>query len=95
MPTWDKMYAAEDRKLRREAADTALRARHDMFDLQSQDKRHKFDRFRFSVVGEGSRSANENFRRGYEILFPTCRPDANASALHPVSPSRVGVGAAG
>ena len=93
MATWDKMYAAEDRKRRREAADTALRARHDMFDLQAQDKTPKSARHHWTVVGEGSRTANENYAIGWERIFPTCRPDARGSL--PPGPARPGVGAAG
>ena len=93
MPTWGQHYADAERTVRRAAADTALRARHDQFDRQALDLHHKHDRFHFTVVGEGSRSANENYLAGYERIFPTCRHDA---ASRPASlPPRPGVVAAG
>lgn len=69
MPTYAEHAAAAERTMRRAAADTALRARHAQFDLQAQDQRHKHDRFKFAVVGEGSRSAQDNFRAGYARIF--------------------------
>ena len=93
MATWGQHYADAERKVRRQAADTALRARHDMFDVQAQDLHHKFDRAHFAVCGEGSRTANENYAIGYERIFPTCRPDIRGSL--PPGPARPGVGAAG
>jgi hypothetical protein len=92
MPTWGQHYADAERKLRREAADTALRARHDQFDLQAQDKTAKFERHHFAVVGEGSRSSQENYRQNYDRIF-TCRPDARG--VTPSASARPGAGAAG
>lgn len=69
MPTWGQHYADAERKVRRQAADAVLRARHDQFDLQALDKTPKSARFRWSVVGEGSRSANENYAIGWERTF--------------------------
>jgi len=69
MPTWGQHYAAAERTVRREAADTALRARHDQFDLQAQDKTAKFERHHFAVVGEGSRSAQDAYRAGWDRIF--------------------------
>ena len=93
MPTWGQHYADAERTVRRAAADTVLRARHDQFDLQALDKTPKSARFHFAVVGEGSRSAQENFRRNYEKIFPACRPGARG--ILPPGAARPGVGAAG
>ena len=93
MPTWGQHYADAERTVRRAAADAALRARHDQFDLQAQDLHHKHDRFRFSVVGEGSRSSQEAYRQNYEKIFPACRPGARG--ILPPGAARPGVGAAG
>jgi len=68
MPTWGQHYADAERTVRRQAADTALRARHDQFDLQALDRTPKSARFHFAVVGEGSKSANDAYRRGYEAI---------------------------
>ena len=57
-----------ERAQRRAAQDRRDDARHAMFDLQAQDKTAKFERPQFAVVGEGSKSANENYRRGYESI---------------------------
>ena len=92
MPTWGQHYADAERTVRRQAADTALRARHDQFDRQAQDKTAKFERHHFAVVGEGSHASQEAYRQNYERIFPACRPDASS---RPASlPPRPRVGAA-
>jgi len=91
MPTWGQHYADAERTVRRAAADTALRARHDQFDLQAQDKTAKFERHHFAVVGEGSRSSQEAYRQNYDRIF-ACRPDARG--VPPSGTARPGVGAA-
>ena len=75
MPTYGQYQAQAELRDRRAAQDIVLRERHRQFDLLAQDKTAKFQRFRFSVVGEGSRSANENYLRNYERIFlPSRRP---------------------
>jgi hypothetical protein len=54
---------------RRRAQDARDAERHRQFDLQAQDKTAKFERPSFSVVGEGSRSAYDNYTRNYERIF--------------------------
>lgn len=68
MPTYAKYAADDTRTARRAAQDSVLRERHAAFDLQAQDRPAKFERFRFAVVGEGSRDANDNYRRGYDAV---------------------------
>jgi len=64
---WDER---DDRKLkeRKAATDAVMAERHAGFDLAAQDNTAKFERPSFSVVGEGSRSANDNYRRGYALI---------------------------
>ncbi len=73
MPTYAENAKQRDIKARRQAQDARDAIQHRAFDLQAQDKTAKFERPRFSVVGEGSRSANENYLIGYERIFPACR----------------------
>jgi hypothetical protein len=54
---------------RRRGADARDREIHRAFDLMAQDKTPKSARPVFSVVGEGSRSANENYVKGWERTF--------------------------
>ena len=42
--------------------------RHRGFDLSAQDNHSKFDRPFFVVLGEGSKSANENYQQGYALI---------------------------
>ena len=93
MPTYAQYQAQADLKANRAAQDTVQRERHRQFDLQAQDKTAKFERHHFAVVGEGSHSSQEAFRRNYDRIF-TCRSGARGVA--PSSgPARPGVGAAG
>lgn len=54
---------------RRRAQDARDAARHRAFDRQAQDTTAKFERPHFAVVGEGSHSAQENYRMNYERIF--------------------------
>jgi len=53
---------------RRAGQDARDAARHAAFDLQAQDKTAKFERPVFSVVGEGSRAAQDAFRSNYDRI---------------------------
>lgn len=55
-------------KTRKKATDAVLDERHRGFDLGAQDITPKYHRPHFAVVGEGSKSANEAFRRGYGLI---------------------------
>lgn len=66
--TWGEIRKQAELRERRAAQDAVLRERHAAFDLQAQDNHAKYERFRFSVVGEGSRDAHDNYRRGYEAI---------------------------
>ena len=71
---WDKEPHRQDTRtdyetdVRRARDDTVLAERHAQYDLAAQDKTPKSARPHFAVVGEGSKNAGENFRRGYAAL---------------------------
>jgi hypothetical protein len=52
----------------RAVQDVQREEKHRQWDLQAQDKTPKSARFHFAVVGEGSRTALENFLNGYEAI---------------------------
>lgn len=68
MPTYAENAARQERDAKRSAQDRRDAARHKGFDLSAQDTHHKYERYRFSVVGEGTRSATENFLTNYERI---------------------------
>ena len=51
---------------RRQQQDALHREFHAALDLAAQDTHVKSERPSFAVVGEGSASAQENYRRGYD-----------------------------
>ena len=67
----DYAYYAHRREVdsRRRAQDARDAALHARFDAQAGEYRAKFERAHFAVVGEGARSAQENYRLGYERIF--------------------------
>lgn len=69
MPTYADNAHRREVKARRAAQDARDAARHRDFDLSAQDQHAKSERFHFAVVGEGTRSAQENYRRGYDVIF--------------------------
>jgi hypothetical protein len=69
MPTWAQSKRNEERTLRRKAQDAHLVERHRNFDLSAQDNHMKYERAHFAVVGEGTRTAQENYRAGWERIF--------------------------
>ena len=56
------------RDVQRAVEDTVLSERHAGFDLSAQDNHSKFERPHFAVLGEGTKSANENYRQGYALI---------------------------
>ena len=50
------------------ASNRVMDARHRQWDLTAQDKTPKSARPHFAVVGEGSRTARENFLNGYRQI---------------------------
>jgi hypothetical protein len=68
MPTYAENAHKRERDARRAAQDARDAQRHRDFSLSAQDQHHKWERAHFSVVGEGSRSANENFRSNYDRI---------------------------
>jgi hypothetical protein len=54
---------------RRAVQDARDAARHREFSLSAQDRHHKYERAHFAVVGEGSRTAQDNFRAGWDRVF--------------------------
>lgn len=86
MPTYADNAHRREIATRRHRQDALDYQRHRMFDLQAQDLRHKYERPQFAVVGEGSRTAQENYRLNYEKVFglPSRR---RAIALRAVLPA--------
>lgn len=68
MPTYAEYARRSEVRERRRKQDVRDAERHRGFDLAAQDSRMKYERFHFAVVGEGSQSANENYRRGYDAV---------------------------
>ena len=66
----DTRRAATDAKFetRRAATDAQLAERHAGFDLAAQDLTPKYHRPKFAVVGEGSKSANDNYQANYDLI---------------------------
>ena len=50
---------------RKAASDVVMAERHRNWDLSAKDHHSKSERAHFAVVGEGSRSAQQNYRAGY------------------------------
>lgn len=57
-----------DLHARRRSQDARDAVRHRNFDLSAQDTHMKYERAHFAVVGEGSRSANDNYRAGFAAI---------------------------
>ena len=55
-------------KEQRAVQDKAMAAQHRDFDLAAQDNTPKYHRSHFAVVGEGTRSARENYEAGYAAI---------------------------
>ena len=68
MPTYAQYAHQRELAQRRRAQDARDAALHRQFDLQAQDNTMKYERPVFSVVGEGSRTANDNFRSNYDRI---------------------------
>ena len=64
MTDQDKRQLSE----RKTATDAVLAERHAGFDRAAQDITPKYHRPSFSVVGEGSKTANAAYQRGYEQI---------------------------
>jgi len=68
---WDKEPDRQDtikdagRDVQRAVQDVQLAERHAGFDEQAKDNTMKYERPHFAVVGECSKSADDNFRRNY------------------------------
>ena len=69
MATYPELAARRERDVRRRAQDWRDAARHADFDRSARDLHHKHDRAHFAVVGEGSATAQEAYRAGYERIF--------------------------
>lgn len=54
---------------RKKATDAVLDERHRGFDLAAQDTTPKYFRPHFAVVGEGTKSATDAYRDGWERTF--------------------------
>lgn len=52
----------------RAVQDAALAARHAGFDRAAQDHTMKYERPQFAVVGEGTRDAQDRYRRNYALI---------------------------
>lgn len=91
MPTYAENARRREIAQRRRAQDANDAARHRMFDLQAQDKTAKFERPQFAVVGEGSRTAQENYMIGYTRIFGPRRLGVSAVPSATAPPREPGV----
>ena len=57
-----------DLKIRKDASNIAATERHHGFDLSAQDNHMKYERPSFTVVGEGSKAAIDNYRENYDKI---------------------------
>ena len=69
MATYAEHAAIRERAARKAAQDRHHDALHARFDATAGEIRMKYERAHFAVVGEGTRSANENYRHGYDAIF--------------------------
>lgn len=69
MATYAAASARRELAARRQAQDRRDAVRHAGFDLSAQDRHMKSERAHFAVVGEGTATAQENYRRGWERIF--------------------------
>ena len=53
----------------RAVQDAVLAERHHGFDLKAKDHTMKYERPKFAVVGEGTKSAQDAYREGWERTF--------------------------
>ena len=65
MATYAENAADRERADRRRAQDRLMAKRHYAYDLSAQDRHMKYERPQFAVVGEGTRTAQENYLQGY------------------------------
>lgn len=84
MSTYAELAANRERTSRKAAQDRHDAARHREWDLSAQDRHVKSERCRFSVVGEGSLTAQENYRIGYEHTFASSGPSRPSKQPHGV-----------
>ena len=56
-------------KARKDASNAEAHERHHGFNLSAKDNHSKFERPHFAVVGEGTKSANDKYREGWERTF--------------------------
>ena len=69
MATYAEHAAARERETQRASMDRRLAARHAYFDAAAGEVRMKYERAHFAVVGEGTRTAQENYRDGWDRVF--------------------------
>lgn len=69
MPTYAENAHRRTIAARRLAQDRRDAALHRQFDLSSQDTHVKSERLTFAVVGEGTRTAIDNYRAGWDRIF--------------------------
>lgn len=93
MPTWAQYQAAAETRAKRAVQDRFLRRKQREFDLSAQDQHAKSERLHFAVVGEGSASAQANYRLGYERIFASRR--VGHGAVHTAPASSPGCSGAG
>jgi head-tail adaptor len=67
--TYAEYAAARERAARKAAQDRHLATLQHRFDVTAGEVRMKYERASFAVVGEGTRSAQENYRAGWSRIF--------------------------
>jgi hypothetical protein len=62
-------WSDSELKRNRRSQDSVLAERHRGFDRSAQDQHAKSERAHFAVVGEGTRTAQDNYRAGWDRAF--------------------------
>lgn len=69
MPTYEQYRYQRELKEKRQMQDAVTAKRHREWNLSAQDKHAKYERAHFAVVGEGTLTAQDAYRRGWERTF--------------------------
>ena len=69
MPSYEHYRYQRELTEKRRVQDALVTERHRQWNLAAQDRTPKSDRPHFAVVGEGSQSAQDAYREGWERTF--------------------------
>ena len=62
-------YCPPDLAANRAVQNEVMNERHAGFDLSAKDNHMKYERSHFAVVGEGTKSSQDAYRKGWETTF--------------------------